>query len=145
MVATRSRWPDLFLLLDRWSNDGGEFHEELVGQLLGRRVDESTAELRQLAAHFRLGLVSHQRAFAVIREMHGRAAVGDRAVGDRDGRTSLRIQACIATTCPARISESLRAIGTPPNAGTQTRALGFESECVPALLHRDDYRISFWS
>src|SRR3984893_9312920 len=76
MVATRSRWPDLFLLLDRWSNDGGEFLEELVGQLLGRRVDESSAELRQLAAHFRLGLVSHQRAFAVIREMHGRAAPG---------------------------------------------------------------------
>src|ERR1700675_4225796 len=59
-----------------FSNDGGEFLEELVGQLLGRRVDESTAELRQPAAHFCLGLVSHQRAFAVVREMHGRAAAG---------------------------------------------------------------------
>ena len=25
------------------------------------------------------------------------------------------------------------------------RVLGFESKCVPALLHRDDHRISFWS
>jgi hypothetical protein len=27
----------------------------------------------------------------------------------------------------------------------ETRVLGFESKCVPALLHRDDNRISFWS
>src|SRR3984893_10222179 len=27
----------------------------------------------------------------------------------------------------------------------QTRLPGFESKCVPTLLHRDDYRISFWS
>jgi hypothetical protein len=35
---------------------------------------------------------------------------------------------------------SLRAIGTRLNG-----VLGFESKCVPALLHRDDHRISFWS
>src|ERR1700682_1762607 len=75
-LRPRRRWTAQLGLLGRWSNDGGEFLEELVGQLLGRRVDESSAELRQPAAHFCLGLVSHQRAFAVVREMHGRAAPG---------------------------------------------------------------------
>src|SRR6266404_265899 len=36
--------------------------EELVGQLLGREINESTAEMRQPAAHFCLSLVSHQGA-----------------------------------------------------------------------------------
>src|SRR6202051_3337888 len=75
-LRPRRRWTAQLRLLDRWSNDGGEFLEELVGQLLGCRVNESTAKLRQPAAHFCLGFVFHQCPFAVVREMHGRAAPG---------------------------------------------------------------------
>src|ERR1700682_4973504 len=75
-LRPRRRWTAQLPLLGRWSNNGGEFLEKLIGELLGRRVNETTAQLRQPAPHFCLGFVFHQRAFAVVREMHGRAAPG---------------------------------------------------------------------
>ena len=40
----------------------GEFHEEIVGGLLGRAVDQALAELGELAADLRLDVVGEQRA-----------------------------------------------------------------------------------
>src|SRR5262249_13726374 len=54
----------------------GKFHEEIVGGLLGRAVDQALAELGKLAADLRLHVVGEQRAAVLVRERHLGAALG---------------------------------------------------------------------
>ena len=51
--------------------------EELVGELLGGRIDQPRAELRELAADLRVDRVGRARVRAVGGEMHVRAALGE--------------------------------------------------------------------
>src|ERR1700751_2644050 len=53
-----------------------EIGEELVGQFLGRAVDQALAELGQLAADLRLDVIAEQRAAILVGEPHGGAALG---------------------------------------------------------------------
>src|SRR6185437_2597464 len=54
-----------------------EIGEELVGQFLGRTVDQALAELGQLAADLRLDVVTQKRAAVLVGERHGGAALGE--------------------------------------------------------------------
>src|ERR1700749_1812065 len=54
-----------------------EIREKLVGQLLGRAVDQTLAELGQLAADLRLDVVAQKRAAVLVGERHGGAALGE--------------------------------------------------------------------
>src|ERR1700744_4818081 len=45
----------------------GEIGKELVGQFLGRAVDQALAELGQLAADLRLDIIGEQRAAILVR------------------------------------------------------------------------------
>ena len=56
---------------------GGEAGEELVGELLRRRIDQPRAELRELAADLRVDGVGQERVRAVLGEMHVGAALGE--------------------------------------------------------------------
>src|SRR6185437_5055563 len=53
-----------------------EIGEELVGQFLGRAVDQALTELGQLAADLRLDVVAQKRAAVLVGERHGRTALG---------------------------------------------------------------------
>src|SRR6202012_2534966 len=55
----------------------GEIGKELVGQFLGRAVDQALAELGQLAADLRLDVVGQQRAAILVGERHRCAALGE--------------------------------------------------------------------
>src|SRR5262249_13279622 len=54
-----------------------EIGEELIGQFLGRAVDQALAELGQLAADLRLDVVAQKRAAVLVGERHGGAALGE--------------------------------------------------------------------
>src|SRR5690242_9506552 len=54
-----------------------EIGEELVGQLLGRAVDQALAELGQLAADLRLDIVAQKRAAVLVGERDGGTALGE--------------------------------------------------------------------
>ncbi len=56
---------------------GGEALEEIVGELLGRTIDQPLAELRQLAADLRLDVVGEQRAAVLVRQGDRGAALGE--------------------------------------------------------------------
>jgi hypothetical protein len=73
------------LLGRRWSNDGSEFLEEPVGQLLGRRLDRRPAPAcRPLRLRPRISSAS----FAVVGESHGRAVPDGKAIAI--GRVEIR-------------------------------------------------------
>ena len=55
----------------------GEIGEKLVGHVLGDAVDETRAELGDLAADMRLDVVVQQRAARGVGERHFRAALGE--------------------------------------------------------------------
>src|SRR5580704_8657276 len=54
-----------------------EIGEELVGQFLGRAVDQAPAELGQLAADLRLDVVAQKRAAVLVGKRHDGAALGE--------------------------------------------------------------------
>src|SRR5215469_8224579 len=54
-----------------------EIGEELVGQFLGRAVDQALAELGQLAADLRFDVVAQKRAAVLVGERHGRSSFGE--------------------------------------------------------------------
>jgi hypothetical protein len=73
------------LLGRRWSNDGSEFLEEPVGQLLGRRLERRPVPAcRPLPLRPRISSAS----FAVVGESHGRAAPDGKAIAI--GRVEIR-------------------------------------------------------
>jgi hypothetical protein len=55
----------------------GEVREEIVGDLLCRAVDQSLAELRQLAANLGIDIVGQKRPAIFRRELHRGAALGE--------------------------------------------------------------------
>src|SRR6266436_6156631 len=55
----------------------GEIGEELVGQFLGRAVDQALPELGQLAANLGLDVVAQQRAAILLGQPHRGAALGE--------------------------------------------------------------------
>src|SRR5438105_13247301 len=54
----------------------GEIGEELVGQFLGRAVDQALAELGELAADLGLDVIAQQGTAILFGERHGGAALG---------------------------------------------------------------------
>ena len=57
--------------------DGGEISEKLVGHVFGDAVDETRAELGDLAADIRLDVVVQQRSAGGVCERHFRPALGE--------------------------------------------------------------------
>src|SRR6476661_10296024 len=55
----------------------GEIREKLVGQFLGRTVDQPLPELGEFAADLRLDIVRQQRAAILLGQRHGRATLGE--------------------------------------------------------------------
>src|SRR5260370_39524995 len=55
----------------------GEIGEKLVGQFLGRAVDQPLTELGQLAADLCLDIVTQKRPAILLGQPHRRAALGD--------------------------------------------------------------------
>src|SRR6267378_5225948 len=55
----------------------GEIGKELIGQFLGRTVDQALAELGQLAADLRLDIVGQQGAAILFGQRHRRATLGE--------------------------------------------------------------------
>src|SRR6267378_5019022 len=55
----------------------GEIGKELIGQFLGRTVDQALSELGQFAADLRLDIIAQQRAAVLFRQAHGGAALGE--------------------------------------------------------------------
>src|SRR5207302_10859434 len=68
--TTKGDWPSALYCL-------GEIREKVIGQFLGGAVDQTLAELRQLAADLRLDVVGEQRATVLLGELHDRAALGE--------------------------------------------------------------------
>src|SRR5437660_1290194 len=64
--------PNLTLSLDGL----GEIGEKLIGQLLGRTVDQTLSKLSQLAADLRLDVIFEQGAAVAVRKPDGCAALG---------------------------------------------------------------------
>src|SRR5258708_34339917 len=58
-------------------NSFGEIGKELIGQFLGRTVDQALSELGQFAADLRLDIIAQQRAAVLFRQAHGGAALGE--------------------------------------------------------------------
>src|SRR5438034_10830929 len=54
----------------------GEISEELVGQFLGRAIDQALAELGELAADLRLDIIAQQGTAILFGERHGGATLG---------------------------------------------------------------------
>src|SRR6476620_11373684 len=54
----------------------GKIGEELVGQFLGRAIDQALAELGELAADLRLDIVAKQRAAILLGQRDDGAALG---------------------------------------------------------------------
>src|SRR5665213_3834634 len=55
----------------------GKVCEKLVGQFLGRTVDQPLAELGELAADLGLDIVGQQRAAVLVGQRHRGAALGE--------------------------------------------------------------------
>src|SRR5258706_16217278 len=55
----------------------GEIRKKLIGQFLGRTVDQPLPELGELAADLRLNIVSQKRAAILVGQSHRRAALGE--------------------------------------------------------------------
>src|SRR6267378_6345424 len=55
----------------------GEIRKKLIGQFLGRTVDQPLPELGELAADLRLDIVSQERAAILVGQSHRRAALGE--------------------------------------------------------------------
>src|ERR1700682_2135866 len=70
-------WPDMTYRADLALYRLGEIREKLIGQFLGRTVDQPLAELGELAADLSLDVVGQQSAALLFSQCHRRATLGE--------------------------------------------------------------------
>ena len=57
-------------------NSFSKLREKVIGELLGRAVDQTLSELGQLAPNLRVDILGQQRAAILIRQSHRGATLG---------------------------------------------------------------------
>ena len=96
----------------------GEIGEELVGQFLGRAVDQALAELGELAADLGLDIIAQERAAILVGQL------------DR-GQETERRATLLSTSLQYPPNRDLSDVLTPSGPGPATRAAVSSLGCIP--------------